>query len=689
MRSTHSLKRILLVIGLLSLGVFFANKPAFSDVSHVVINEVLYDPTGSDTGNEWVELFNPTCTSLDLTGFALVAAGDKYEFPSFSLNPHEFVVIHWRANGTNSATDLYTGTTDFNSNMGNTSGSVALFNSTTTSKNTIIDYVEYGSGGQSWESAAVDAGVWTAGDFVPDGDSGQSIGLIADGEDDNSSSDWQVLLVPSGGSLNNPSVTPVPCTTPTFTPTPTYTPIPTPTNTPTPTATLTPTPTATSTPTLTPTQTPVPTATPTPTLVTSPSPTPTSIPTPTSTATPTPTSTSAPSPTPTPQKWIINYDLPTKVNAGEAFEINVHISEFNPSTDYYVKFDASDDNGNKWYVGKTINNSGEEYLAWNSSWSEYPVITTDSSGLRNFKLKVMIKDLVEVSKVLTRVKLAPVLGGTIRVSSVKELSVASGVTLTPPVTPTATLIPTPTSTSVSSFPTSKETIAKVRKHKIGDTVKTEGVAVSDLSLLGTDSFYIQDETGGILVKLADSNGLDVKKGDRVVAMGELSEAYSEMYIKVSAVDSIEVKKYGESIKAKLAKTSEVNESLEGQLITVNGTVAETAGSTFYVNDGSGKVKIYIKDSTNIDKPYMRKGYYTKVTGVVSQYKDDYRILPRYQSDLIVSKKPISNVLGVVTQLPDTGTGVAPVIYSFALFVLGLFLLPMSRYFGKKYTDSGH
>ena len=38
---------------------------------HVVINEVELNPPGSDAGNEWVELYNPTNTVVDLTGWAI------------------------------------------------------------------------------------------------------------------------------------------------------------------------------------------------------------------------------------------------------------------------------------------------------------------------------------------------------------------------------------------------------------------------------------------------------------------------------------------------------------------------------------------------------------------------------------------------------------------------------------------
>jgi hypothetical protein len=40
-------------------------------VDHVVINEVELDPPGNDTGNQWVELYNPTASTVDLSGWTI------------------------------------------------------------------------------------------------------------------------------------------------------------------------------------------------------------------------------------------------------------------------------------------------------------------------------------------------------------------------------------------------------------------------------------------------------------------------------------------------------------------------------------------------------------------------------------------------------------------------------------------
>jgi hypothetical protein len=169
----------------------------------VVVNEVLYDPPGtSDTGLERIELYNNGSTAVNLAGWELYPARTPYyRFGTFTLQLGAFVVIHLRESGTDTPTDIYEGTAP-TQNMGNTAGSVALFDSSYHSASTLGDFMEYGAGGQTWESAAVQDSIWTAGDFVPDAPEGSSIGLFPNGVDNNRSPDWREFRFPTIGNKN-------------------------------------------------------------------------------------------------------------------------------------------------------------------------------------------------------------------------------------------------------------------------------------------------------------------------------------------------------------------------------------------------------------------------------------------------------------------------------------------------------
>ena len=685
MRSTHSR---LVGLALLTILLSVFGRTQASVATTVVINEVLYNPSGVDTGFEWVELYNPTCESVDLTNYELTSAsGSFYIIPTFTLNPRSFVVVHWRLDGANTSTDLYTGSVGFTSNMGNTTGYVGLFSGTTHTQETIVDYVEYGAGGQSWEATAVGASIWQSGSFVGSAPEGSSIGLLFDGQDLNNPTDWSIYPITTAG-VGNDSLPEGACITPTTTMvpsptlTPTATPSPSPTLQPTPSATVTPSPTMTPSP--TPTEVPTPSVTPIPTSTPSPSPipsitlfptitplpsltltpTPTVVPSPTITQNPTPVISPIPTPTvtlvPTPvPTTTVKGVVPTLVELGLGFDVPVMIESGSPNGVYYLKFEASIDGG-QWYEGKTLSADGASYLAWNSSWSKYPQLQTNATGLGSVMVKAMLKSDSVAGHFMSRIKVSRVSDGRVFYSPIYDIvgTTPRVATPTPTSTPGVSAAPTPTVNNIRILSTIKE----ARSLEAGVKIELRGIVVAPFGLLGKDIAYIGDATGGIKVQVDGAETSGFKVGDEVKLVGLISSAYGELYLRLENQVASEIVGSKRSLSVNKYRSGMIGESNEGQLVIVSGRVTKTSGSVFYLDDGTGNMKVYIKDTTEIDKPYMRVGYYVQVRGVVSQYNDEYRVLPRYQSDLVVSKTPITKglVLGTldeVAALPATGSSV--------------------------------
>lgn len=158
------------------------------------ISKVFYNPSSSsDTGLEWIEIYNPGDTDLDMTGYD-VYTGHYYTFQTFILEAKKVAKININKSGTDTQEELFTGTEN-QGNMSDASGSVAIFSSQSHSSSTIIDFVQYGASGKTWQSAAVSAGIWTDGDFVPNVEVSYLIELKDINIDNNLSSDWQNLEV--------------------------------------------------------------------------------------------------------------------------------------------------------------------------------------------------------------------------------------------------------------------------------------------------------------------------------------------------------------------------------------------------------------------------------------------------------------------------------------------------------------
>jgi len=206
-----------------------------ANAGDVIINEVQYDPpqSGTDAAWEWVELYNPTNASVDLSGWTIGDNAANDSVPSFFLPPGKFAIIAAAANFSDNfpgctCTIVYMADGAIGNGLNNTGDRVILKDSA----GTTIDAISYGTD--------------TTYTTLPDVAAGHSLERS-----------------PAGGSfIDNPNPSPCP-SSPTATATPSLTPTATPSPSPTSTSTPTTSPTSTSTPTTSPTSTSTPTASPT------------------------------------------------------------------------------------------------------------------------------------------------------------------------------------------------------------------------------------------------------------------------------------------------------------------------------------------------------------------------------------------------------------------------------------------
>lgn len=190
--------------------VIVEEAPPAEDV--VIINEIFYDPEGADNqdGNEdsyeWVELKNVSDSPQNISDWE-IRAETYYSLSALiaSVPINGFVLI-FQGTGTDSNVDFGNGNVanlymnKTGSQLGNSSGDVALYNSTTNNENTIVDYMAYGAPSDTTNhNHAVDAGIWTSGDFASDIDSGHSLEYDGTG---NTGTAWFDQAFPTPGEEN-------------------------------------------------------------------------------------------------------------------------------------------------------------------------------------------------------------------------------------------------------------------------------------------------------------------------------------------------------------------------------------------------------------------------------------------------------------------------------------------------------
>ncbi len=186
----------------------------------------------------------------------------------------------------------------------------------------------------------------------------------------------------------------------------------------------------------------------------------------------------------------------------------------------------------------------------------------------------------------------------------------------------------------------------IREEEEGTTLTTEGVVSVPPGVFGEREIYLAGS--GIQLYFHKATWPDLKLGDRITVTGELGSNRGEARLKITEATSIVRGKSEAPPTPHIVQTGEISEDQEGWLVTVQGEVVETSGDTFYVDDGSGEVKIYIRSTTKIDKPKMKTGEAVTITGIVSETTSGYRILPRFQEDVRLGR-----VAGL-TSFPATG-----------------------------------
>lgn len=163
---------------------------------HPILIEVLYDVSGNDGGDEWVELFNPCESPIDLEGHSLGWGGETYTYGAVDLEgtiePGACFVVGGPNSNNGNGEPVYGLTVDLEpdvQNGGTDADGVALFDvpADEIRADTVpIDAVIYGAEEGNGNGLIDATGVAPEPHVDPIGMSGQSIGR------DSLGADWSV-----------------------------------------------------------------------------------------------------------------------------------------------------------------------------------------------------------------------------------------------------------------------------------------------------------------------------------------------------------------------------------------------------------------------------------------------------------------------------------------------------------------
>ncbi|MFN7143068.1 MAG: lamin tail domain-containing protein, partial [Myxococcota bacterium] len=168
--------------------------PVCEPGASIRINEFIYNPEGTDSGSEWVELVNTGSAPARLDAWTIEVAGtdwaDKFTFPTGAeIAPGGFLVV----GGDNvSEADLVATSLSID-NASSGAGGLRLVDC----EGAVVDTVLYG--GDIEDPITGDAG---STEVVPETGEGASLGRYPDGVDTNAAADWFPYGEPTPGVAN-------------------------------------------------------------------------------------------------------------------------------------------------------------------------------------------------------------------------------------------------------------------------------------------------------------------------------------------------------------------------------------------------------------------------------------------------------------------------------------------------------
>lgn len=214
-------------------------------------------------------------------------------------------------------------------------------------------------------------------------------------------------------------------------------------------------------------------------------------------------------------------------------------------------------------------------------------------------------------------------------------------------------------------PVEIKSIESAKTQEAGEIVTVSGSVSVPPGIFSNQYFYIEDGGAGIQIYKYDKEFPNLAEGNQVTITGELSSRSGEQRIKVTGNQEITIT---DSTEKSLEPLSDppIEPQTVGRLIKITGTVEDASGQYIYLNYQGKTLPVYIIRNTDIKKPRIKSGDQLEILGILSYYKDNFRLLPRYQSDILV--------ISSSENLPDSGSN-----FLLPIILAGLTELIICRY----------
>jgi hypothetical protein len=192
------------------------------------------------------------------------------------------------------------------------------------------------------------------------------------------------------------------------------------------------------------------------------------------------------------------------------------------------------------------------------------------------------------------------------------------------------------------------TVAEARSLPKNARARVRGTVTMSPGVIDPVSAVIQDTTGAILLRVSDEVG-PLARGDRVEVTGTRSTLAGMETIRVTAPAA----RLGTGAEPQPAsiRTGDAGEDLEARLVRVRGALVATARRfasgtvSFEIDDGSGPLRVYVAAPLRAETTGLVAGAWVEATGILGQETTGaqplrgYRVWPRTAAEVRVAAPP--------------------------------------------------
>jgi len=181
-----------------------------------------------------------------------------------------------------------------------------------------------------------------------------------------------------------------------------------------------------------------------------------------------------------------------------------------------------------------------------------------------------------------------------------------GPNIPPPATATPTIMPTRAPGQEGTSKRIRISVETARRMHAGTRVIVEGQVTVAPTLFGS-SIYIQDHTGGIMVSLYWGKFPVLQEGDWLTLRRRLRDYHGERQAWVTRPEDLRRVESGQPVQPRLIGSAEVDKAHELLLVQLFAPAVGYEGHAFYVDDGSGEARVYVRESTGFVRPWVEIG----------------------------------------------------------------------------------